>query len=169
MRRLLSILVMSSCLLAGLPRVSLADGLTLFSGVKHEDQLNYNTDYGGHPGENGDRYRLRIPGDKMKLAVSEFAISYPRYFDGAFDPKKVEVITGGVSVPVSEVKWDKDGQTIEIYPKDPVPAGDRVEIQLSNVTNPSTGMYYFNCKVLSPGDVPLLRPIGTWIISIQND
>ncbi|MFM6244668.1 MAG: DUF2808 domain-containing protein, partial [Dolichospermum sp.] len=39
---------------------------------------------------------------------------------------------------------------------------------LSNVQNPSFGgVYYFNCRVLSPGDVPLLRYIGTWIISIN--
>jgi hypothetical protein len=27
-------------------------------------------------------------------------------------------------------------------------------------------MYYFNCRILTPGDTPLLRYIGTWLIQI---
>jgi len=57
---------------------------------------------------------------------------------------------------------------ISVFPKDPVPAGSNVEIILSNVKNPSNGgVFYFNCRVLSPGDVPLLRDIGTWILTIS--
>ncbi|MFM6139300.1 MAG: DUF2808 domain-containing protein, partial [Sphaerospermopsis kisseleviana] len=29
------------------------------------------------------------------------------------------------------------------------------------------GMFHFNCQVLSPGDVPMLRYLGTWLISIN--
>jgi hypothetical protein len=141
-------------------------GLTLFSGVKGENQLPFRLDFGGQTSST-DRYILRIPAKKMKLAVAQFAITYPNYYEGTFDPKDVEVKVKGKKVPLSEVKWDKEGRVIQIFPQEPVPAGDRVELILSNVQNPSFGgVYYFNCQVLSPGDIPLLRYLGTWIISI---
>lgn len=169
-QRALSSLAIAGCLLAGLPLFSLAQGLpglTLFGGVKGEDNLNYRLDYGGKSGA-WDRYRLRIPQKKMKLAVAQFAITYPDYYKGEFDPKDVEVIVKDKSVPLEEVNWNKENRVIEIFPKDPIPAGSSVEIQLSNVRNPSFGgMFYFNCQVLSPGDVPLLRYLGTWVITIS--
>ena len=73
------------------------------------------------------------------------------------------------SVPLQEVNWNKENNFIEIFPTDPVPAGSNVEIQLANVRNPNSGVYYFNCQVLSPGDTPLLRYLGTWVISIDNN
>jgi hypothetical protein len=170
MQRSLSSLAIVGCLLAGLPIFSLAQGLpglTLFGGVKGEDNLNYRLDYGGKTGS-WDRYRLRIPQKKMKLAVAQFAITYPDYYKGEFDTKDVEVIVKGKSVPLDEVNWNKENRVIEIFPKEPVPAGNGVEIQLSNVRNPSFGgMFYFNLQVLSPGDVPLLRYLGTWVITIS--
>ncbi|MFO5494026.1 MAG: DUF2808 domain-containing protein [Cuspidothrix sp.] len=169
MKRLLSALAVTSCLLTGLPAMTLAQsspGLTLFSGVKGENQLPFRLDFGGQPNST-DRYILTIPAKKKKLAVAQFAITYPNYYEGTFDPKDVEVKVKGKKVPLSEVKWDKEGRVIQIFPQEPVPAGDRVELILSNVQNPSFGgVYYFNCQVLSPGDIPLLRYLGTWIISI---
>ncbi len=169
MKRLLSTLAVTSCLLTVLPAMTLAQslpGLTLFSGVKGENQLPFRLDFGGQTSST-DRYILRIPAKKMKLAVAQFAITYPNYYEGTFDPKDVEVKVKGKKVPLSEVKWDKEGRVIQIFPQEPVPAGDRVELILSNVQNPSFGgVYYFNCQVLSPGDIPLLRYLGTWIISI---
>ena len=169
MKRLLSALAVTSCLLTGLPAMTLAQslpGLTLFSGVKGENQLPFRLDFGGQTSST-DRYILRIPAKKMKLAVAQFAITYPNYYEGTFDPKDVEVKVKGKKIPLSEVKWDKEGRVIQIFPQEPVPAGDRVELILSNVQNPSFGgVYYFNCQVLSPGDIPLLRYLGTWNISI---
>ena len=169
MKRLLSALAVTSCLLTGLPAMTLAQslpGLTLFSGVKGENQLPFRLDFGGQTSST-DRYILRIPAKKMKLAVAQFAITYPNYYEGTFDPKDVEVKVKGKKIPLSEVKWDKEGRVIQIFPQEPVPAGDRVELILSNVQNPSFGgVYYFNCQVISPGDIPLLRYLGTWIISI---
>jgi hypothetical protein len=170
MRRVLSALAVTSCLLAGLPSVSLADslpGFTLFSGVKSENQLPFRLDFGGQT--NGwDRYRLRIPAKKMNLAASLFVINYPKYYKGTFDPKKVEVRVKGKAVPLSEVRWDKENRVIEIYPEQPVPAGSNVELVLSNVKNPAFGgIFYFNCSIQSPGDVPLSRYLGTWMLSIS--
>jgi len=70
-------------------------------------------------------------------------------------------------MPLQEVVWDKENRLVEIYPQEPVPAGSKVELVFSNVKNPSFGgTYYFNCH-LSPGDVPLRRYLGTWILSIS--
>ncbi|MFN6570378.1 hypothetical protein A6770_08240 [Nostoc minutum NIES-26] len=170
MRRLLSALAVTSCLLAGFPAMTWGQtlpGLTLFSGVKNENQLPFRLDFGGQT-NSWDRYILRIPEKKMKLAVAQFAITYPNYYKGTFDPKKVEVRVKGKKVPLSEVKWNKESRVLEIFPQEPVPAGNKVEVVLSNVKNPAFGgTYYFNCQILSPGDVPLLRYLGTWIISVS--
>ncbi|MBD2597011.1 DUF2808 domain-containing protein [Nostoc spongiaeforme FACHB-130] len=166
---ILSTLAVTSCLLTGLTTQVSAQslpGFTLFSGVKAENQLPFRLDFGGQTNST-DRYILKIPQQKMKLAVAQFAITYPNYYKGSFDPKKIEVRVRGKKVPISEVKWDKEGRIIEIFPEEPVPAGRPVEVVLSNVQNPSFGgVYYFNCQVLSPGDTPLLRYVGTWILSI---
>lgn len=170
MKRLLSALAVTSCVIAALPTITSAQslpGLTLFSGVKSENQLPFRLDFGGQ--SNGwDRYRLRIPPDKMKLAAAQFAITYPNYYKGVFDTKSIEIEVKGKKIPVSEVKWDREARLLEIFPEEPVPAGSRVELVLSNVRNPSFGgTFYFNCQILSPGDVPLLRYLGTWIVSIN--
>jgi hypothetical protein len=170
LQRTLSSLAIAGCLISGLAAVSVAQGLpglTLFGGVRGEDNLNYRLDFGGRAGS-WDRYRLRIPAKKMKLAVAQFAISYPDYYKGVFDPKRVEVIVKDKAVKLQEVNWNKENNMIEIFPAEPIPAGSAVEIQLENVKNPSFGgMFYFNCQILTPGDVPLLRYLGTWVLSIS--
>jgi hypothetical protein len=98
--------------------------------------------------------------------VTKFEITYPDYYRGTFDTKDIEVRVKGKSVPLSEVKWDKEGRVIEIFPQEPVPARAKVELVLSNVQHLNGGMFYFDCKVLYSGDV-LSRYIGTWIISIS--
>jgi Protein of unknown function (DUF2808) len=169
MRRLLSALAVTSCLLTALPATTLAQGLpglTLFSGVKGENQLPFRLDFGGQA--NGwDRYILRIPAKKMKLAAAQFAVTYPKYYKGTFDSKEIKVLVNGKKV-ASEVKMEKNSGLIEIFPQEPVPAGTNVALELSNVQNPAYGgIFYFNCQILSPGDVPLLRYLGTWIISVN--
>jgi len=169
MKRLLSALAVTNCLLTGVVTPILAQslpGLTLFSGVKSDDQLPYLLDFGGQTNST-DRYILRVPAQKMKLAVAQFTITYPDYYKGTFDPKSIEILVKGKKVPLSEVKWDKEGRVIQIFPQEPIPAGRKVELVLSNIENPAFGgVFYFRCQVLSPGDVPLLRYLGTWIISI---
>lgn len=175
MRRLLSAVAITGFLLAGAPAITSAQGLpglTLFSGVKREHQLSYRLDFGGQTND-WDRYRLRIPAKKLKMAVEKFVISYPDYFDGEFDTDEVEIKVGkkkGKKVAVSEVKWDKEGGVLEIYPKEAIPAGKHVELILSNVENPDfPGTFYFNASVQSPGDKTALAGyVGTWIISIGN-
>ncbi|MBD2386834.1 DUF2808 domain-containing protein [Cylindrospermum sp. FACHB-282] len=170
MRRVLSTLAVTGCLLTAFPVMTWGQtlpGLTLFSGVKSENQLPFRLDFGGQTNST-DRYILRIPAQKMKLAVAQFAVTYPNYYKGSFDTKNIAVKVKGKKVPLAEVKWNKEGRVLEIFPQEPVPAGSKVELVLSNVQNPSFGgVYYFNCQILSPGDVPLLRYLGTWILSIS--
>lgn len=168
-QRLLSAVAVTTCMITGVASQSWAQsnaGFTLWGGVARESQLNYYLDFGGRP-DQWDRYRFRIPASKMELGVAQFAISYPDYFDGKFDPKKVEVRVKGKSVKLSEVKWDKENHVIQIYLEEPILAGNSVELVFSNVKNPPFGgIYYFNAQILTPGDVPLPRYLGTWVLSI---
>lgn len=170
MRRVVSTLAIAGSLIATVPLVAFAQGLpglTIFSGVEAKNQLSYRLDFGGNSGS-WDRYRFRVGRDKVKVAIAQVAIDYPNYFKGTFDPKEVELLVNDKKVPIQEVKWEKENYVIEIFPQEPIPAGSNVEFIFSNVRNPNNGgMYYFNCRVLSPGDVPLLRDLGTWIVTIQ--
>lgn len=170
MRRVLSTLAVTGFLLTAFPVMTWGEslqGLILIGGVKSEDRLPFRLDFGGQTNST-DRYILRIPAKKMKLAVAQFSITYPNYYKGTFDTKDIAVKVKGKKVPLAEVKWNKEGRVIEIFPQEPVPAGGAVELVLSNVQNPAFGgTHYFNCQILSPGDVPLLRYLGTWILSIS--
>lgn len=169
MRRIVSAFAVTGCLLSVLPSVSRAQGLpglTLFGGVPREQQLNYMLDFGGKA-DMWDRYRLRIPASKMELGVAQFTVSYPDYYKGQFDLKEVEVVVKDKVVPLQDVTWDKENHRIQIYLKEPIQAGNGVELIFSNVKNPPFGgIYYFECRILTPGDVPLPRYLGTWLLSI---
>lgn len=169
--RLLSALAVSGCVITGFAATGFAQGLpglTIFSGVDRENQLGWRMDYDGRPGAR-DRYRLRIPAKKMEFAVEQFSITYPDTYRGRFDPDEVAVKVNGDEVALDEVNWDPENRVIEIYPQQPVPADTRVEIILSHVYNPTRlGTHYFNAMVRSPGDLPLARYLGTWILTIGN-
>jgi len=160
----------ASSLVAGVPVISLANGLpglTIFGGPGREHRLPFRLDFGGQP-DQWDRYRLRIPARKLKLAAAQFSVSYPDRFDGKFDPEEIQIRVKRKPIPLQEVIWDKENNLIEIYPENPVPAGTQVELVFSNVINPTFGIYYFKCLILTPGDIPLPRYIGTWDLSINR-
>jgi hypothetical protein len=180
-RRLSSALI-AGLLLTGVPLITYAQtnpGLTFTwggNGPSGKQQLGYVLEY-GTPGHPQDRYRLKM--GRQKLAVDGITIAYPAYFDGEFNEKSITLqespknkFLGFGRVPkiaVTSVKVDKDNRFIEIVPEAPIAAGKSFEIVLSNVHNPrSGGMYYFNASITSPGDLPLKRYIGTWIISISR-
>lgn len=168
MRRLLTAFVMSGCLLTAFPVVTLAggEGFTLWSGVERKNQLNYATDFGAQAG-GWDRYYLRVDGKRLTTAVAQFIISTPDYFDGKFDPKKIEVKSRGKKVPLSSAEWDKENRVVRLTLQEPLPAGSSAEIIASNVKNPSTGFFNLNCLTQAPGDIPLPRYIGTWIMNFD--
>lgn len=168
---LLSVLAVTGGIISSISVPVLAQGLpglTIFSGVDRENQLSYRLDFFGRPGAR-DRYRLRIPSEKMEVAVSEFFVNYPDTYEGRFDPDSVRLEVDGDAVELDEVVWDQENRVISIYPTEPVEANTRIEIVLSNVRNPNrVGTHYFNALVISPGDIPLRQYLGTWIVSIGD-
>jgi hypothetical protein len=168
-KNLLTALVLSSSLITSLPSLMLAQsnpGLVIFSGVDREKILNYYLDFGGQAGAR-DRYRLRIQGKKINQGVARFFISYPENYKGKFDVDKIEVRVDGESLPLHEVIWDEESRIIEIDLENPLLESKQVELVFSNVINPRPGgTYYFQCQVLTPGQVPLRLHVGTWIVSI---
>lgn len=171
MKRIISTLLLSGTLLTTLANVTLAQGLpglTLFGGVEARDQLRYRLDFGGNA-DGWDRYRLRVPGGKLNYSVTHFIVSYPDYYKGKFNPKKVEVTQNKKSLPLAGVKWEKEKRQIVIELKNPLPSGKTVELVLDDVKNPAFGgMFYFDCQVKTLTGNPD-RPdyIGTWILSIN--
>jgi len=168
---LLAAITVAGCWVAGSlsSQAQGTQGLTIFSGVERENQLGYRLDYFGRLGSR-DRYRFRIPRDKMQVAVSEFFIDYPQTYRGTFDPDAVRLEANGDVVALDEVVWDSENRVISIYPTEPVPANTRIEIVLSNVRNPNrVGTHYFNALIVAAGDVPVRQYVGTWIVSIGDD
>ncbi|NJN30027.1 MAG: DUF2808 domain-containing protein [Synechococcales cyanobacterium RM1_1_8] len=143
------------------------------------NELKYTIELSNSPGNRG-RYRFKIGARDMKLAASQFVINYPEFFDGKFNTDEVELrICSSVgsmmsrarcsAVPLDEVNFDTENQRIALYPAEPVPAGTNLELVFSDVRNPrNQGMYQFNVMIESPGDVPLLRPLGSWVVSIDR-
>lgn len=167
---LLSLLALSGCLVVAAPTLTLAggnSGLTIFSGVDRKDILDYFLQYNGLPNQQ-DRYKLYIPSKKLTQGASKFYISYPANFDGQFRTDKIEVRVKDKSVPLKNVVWDKESRFLEITPEEAIPPNTKVEIVLSNVTNPDMGTYYFVADALASGDIPVRLYIGTWIISISR-
>jgi Protein of unknown function (DUF2808) len=181
-RRWGSSLFVVGFLLTGAPVVTWAQqnqGLTFTwggDGPTGKQQLGYVLQY-GTPGHPSDRYRLKIKA--QKVAIDGINISYPDYFDGQINEKaitlqeapKSKILGFGkvVKIPIASAKVDKDSRIIDIVPEAAIPAGKAFEVVLSDVQNPrSGGMYYFNCRISSPGDLPIKKYLGTWVLSIYR-
>jgi hypothetical protein len=177
-RNLLAALICSSALLGGVPAYVSAQtnsGFDLCWGDNcPKSRLTYALQY-GTPNHMSDTWRLALK--RQEYAMSKIIITIPDYFDGQFNEKNIALrqapksrifnLKKGEAIELYEVKVDNDNGVIELTPSAPIPAGLKVEVVLKNVQNPrSGGMYYFNCKVLAAGDVPLPRDMGTWNVSI---
>ncbi|MBR8828881.1 MAG: DUF2808 domain-containing protein [Gomphosphaeria aponina SAG 52.96 = DSM 107014] len=164
-------IALAGCMLGGMQAYALADGtpgLTIFSGVDREDNLDFHLDFGGRAG-GWDRYRLRVPGKKMTQGAAKFFIVYPDYYTGKFDLEAVEVRVKNQSLPLREVIWDEESRIIEISMEEPITESNEVEIVFSNVKNPNSGgTFYFQGQVLAPGEIPIRLHLGTWILSISR-
>lgn len=180
LKRVLPVLLCSGALVGIVPNLAEAQSNPGFSFIwggaddKPNRQLGYNLQY-GTPGHLSDTWNLRFH-DKER-AISTIRISFPDYFNGKFRENKIQLreaaknrifsFKKGKQIEVSSISYDRDNGIIEIIPLEPIPAGKKVEAVLKNVRNPkSGGMYFVNLSVLSPGDVPLPRQIGTWVLSI---
>lgn len=163
---------------AALPSASLAQtmpGLTIFGGVDPEYRLAYSIDY-NTPRNTRARYYLRVPESKLERAVNEIEIDYPLAFTddaGGFDPANIELREGGGrggdAIPVSEVNWNPESGTIEIYPLEPISADTSFVIVMNKVRNPNNfGIHYFNLKAMYQGDI-LRRYLGTWPLEVSAE
>jgi Protein of unknown function (DUF2808) len=139
---------------------------TLFSGVDQKDQLSYSLDFGNR--STSDRYRLRLPGNRLPLGATQINIVYPEYYQGRFDDKAIEVNVDGTAIPVVKANWDKTQRMVEITLDRRLQTKKEIEIVLNNVHNPDNGgIFYFDCQIKSSAEFPLARYVGTWILSIN--
>ncbi|MGF1542183.1 MAG: DUF2808 domain-containing protein [Pleurocapsa sp.] len=169
-KRLLTALALATLTVGGTYTVAEAQGsgLVLF-GKDGVDVLNYYLDFGGKRNTR-DRYRLRIPGNKLRGGVAKLFISYPEYFNGRFDTNRIEVRTKKgkeESLPLKEVIWDQESRMIQIDLEEPLTENRQLEIVMHNVRNPNVGTYYFFCQVLPATDLPIREQIGAWVVSIN--
>lgn len=126
-----------------------------------------------------DRYTLAIPGREIEQAIQQLTITYPTYYTGSFSDNKVSLRycqLGNVlsrtrcneKVPLSDFEIDRDNGRIDFYPQAPIPAGTTVGVVFEGVINPNNpGMFQFNASALSPGDVPISRYLGSWVVTID--
>lgn len=173
MKQLFSSLVLAAGVLAIAPPLqswaqsNSNPGLTIFSGVKRENILDYHLDFGGQAGE-WDRYRLRISPNKLPFSVTQFHVSYPDYYKGKFDTDKIEVRIDGEPLPVSDISWNKEEHLVSISLEEPIDPEQEIALVFSNVKNPRFGgTFYFNAQVDVANDVAIRRYVGTWIIDID--
>jgi Protein of unknown function (DUF2808) len=139
---------------------------TIFSGVDQRDQLSYNLDF-GHRSVT-DRYRLKLPGNKMPLGATQINIVYPNYYAGKFDESGTVIMVGDKTIPIASTKWDKENTTLQINLTERLQTNKELEIVLNNVRNPDAGgIFYFDCQIKSSAEFPLARYAGTWILNIN--
>ncbi|MEB3827594.1 DUF2808 domain-containing protein [Phormidium sp. CCY1219] len=169
LRRMFSALAVTGLLLTGMPQPSEAlqcSGLTIFGGPGRDNELKYCLDNGRE--NRRDTYWLKIPKDKVDVAILELKIEYPENYRGEFDEEQIEVKVNDETIAVQEVFWDRENRFISIYPVEPIAADNEIEIVLDDVENPRRGgMFYFNCKVVTRGGPPLPLYLGTWVLNID--
>lgn len=153
------------------------DGFTLFGGVDADFRLPYNLQYNTRRSPR-TRLILRMPGDRVERATSDIRITYPDSFDrhsgsfkidnetGLIDPNSIEVRRGrgtqGTLIPVQEVVWTPEAQSLDIYFLEDIPADTTFTIVISNMRNTNRAiMARFNAEMQYRGDV-LRQYAGTW-------
>ncbi|AFY81601.1 DUF2808 domain-containing protein [Oscillatoria acuminata] len=141
-------------------------GLTVFGGVRRDRELKYCVQNGRE--NSWDRYWLKIPKEKVNLAISELRINYPENYRGEFNEDRIEVTVNGNKIDLDDAFWDRDNRFIQIYPTEAIPANTDIEIVLNNVRNPNFGgMFNFNALVVTRGGPPIPEYIGTWVLAIN--
>ncbi|MEM9770117.1 MAG: DUF2808 domain-containing protein [Cyanobacteria bacterium P01_D01_bin.73] len=143
-------------------------GLTLFG----EQSLNFHLQYGSS--DHFDRYKLRVP--VQETAIAHVVVDYdPDRWTGTLDPKNIELRYRKKrrgrerSFELKELNWDPTIGIVSLIPKEPIPAGERVEVVFHNVQNPRDGGFFkFKCKIAIPGDrAQRFRFLGNWVIDID--
>lgn len=171
LKSFMTALTLATCTLGGVHTIAQAQGgsgLILF-GNKDVDILSYYLDFGGIA-DNRDRYRLRIPKNKLANGATQFVISYPDYFDGKFDTEKIEVRVNGKkdnALATKNIVWDEKNHFIQIDLEKPLLTAKKIELVFSSVKNPDVGTYYFYAQVVPAINAPVPQRVGAWVISIN--
>jgi Protein of unknown function (DUF2808) len=145
---------------------------TLFSGVDPKDQLSYSLDFGNR--STTDRYRLKVPGTRFPLGVTQLMIVDMDDYHAKYDLKAIEINVGGKSISVAkiemiDVKTDSgDKKALQITLDSRLQTKQEIEIVLNNVQNPDYGrIFRLDCKFKSTAEYPLSKYAGTWIVSVN--
>jgi hypothetical protein len=131
-----------------------------------------------------DRYMLMMRPKDLDTAIMQMTITYPDYFTkgGArFQDQNVHLAycdrIGSVlsrsrcskRIPLSDVVVDRENNRIDFFPETPIPAGSTVAVIFDQVFNPrNQGMFQFNVSTISPGDLPMAKYVGSWVLSIDG-
>ncbi|MEN9204758.1 MAG: DUF2808 domain-containing protein [Thermostichales cyanobacterium BF4_bins_65] len=144
----------------------LGGGGLVLSGSEGVKTLAYSLDFNGIARQL-DRYRLRIPA--QSVAVAEIQINADEFFDAIIDPNGVRVEAEGKPVELREVFWSPEFRALEVAFKDPIPSGQRIEVILSNVRNPTeANIFRLRANVLGTEPNPIFRTVGNWLITIEH-
>lgn len=167
--RLFSGLAALGLLSAGIPAATFAQsnpGLVIFSGVGDRSNiLNYHLK-DGRRNVRDDRYRLRIPANKIDNGVSRLIVSYPDYYDGRFRLDRIEVGYGEryrnqVEVAYADIQEEcyaienQRGRRdlyhcLNISLETAIEPETPIEIKLSQVRNPwQGGTFYFGAHTVT--------------------
>ena len=126
--------------------------------------------------QRSEYYFVLKPKDR-KTAILKLAISVPKTFDTAIDPKRIKLCymkSGSFTrrtrcdetIPAT-VEVTTDGRSIEIFPDTPVPVGKTIGVYMQVINPPSAGMFQFNALAQAPGAVPISGYLGSWLIQVD--
>tara|TARA_Y100001968_G_scaffold164913_1_gene150939 strand:- start:879 stop:1244 length:366 start_codon:yes stop_codon:yes gene_type:complete len=113
-------------------------------------------------------------------ATLKLSIKFPRTFAATIKEKNLsfcKVSIGGMTertkckenIPsVFEVSKNKQGaMEIEVFPNNPVPAGEHIAVVMKIFNPRSRGMHIVNGISQTPGDLPISSYIGSWSLDIE--
>ena len=145
--------------------VQAQSGFVLF-GSDEIPVLNYRLDFGGQR-RRLERYRLDIPA--QDVAVAEIQIEGDDHFNGTIDPEQIRLEVERQPVPIRQVYWNPEFNSLEVIIEEPVTAGQEMRLVLSGVRNPDEGTYRFRARLLGTEANPLYRLVGHWVITIDQE
>jgi len=126
------------------------------------------------------RYYFFLRGKERKDNTIKLTIKIPDYFDAKIKPEKLslcKVKLGGFTgrtrclekVP-SVIEINDKQNSIEIFPKSPIPKNKENYAILMKIFNPRKGgMYQIQALSQSqqPGEIPISTYLGTWNVTVQ--